>query len=81
MEIVEPLSLSVTPGTGFTYNSNVNHGDTVATYTTKDGVSPITVSVISDTSVNGHANDYQMFSTSNGNIVVNDPNGLDAGDY
>ncbi len=81
LEIVSPLSLSITSQTGLEYDKNVNNGDTIATYTTKDGVSPITVSVVSDTSVNGHANDYQLFSISNGNVVVNDPNGLDAGDY
>ena len=81
LEIVAPLTITTTPRTGLEYNRNVNNGDIVATYTTSDGVSPITVTLVSDTSVSGHANDYQLFSISSGNVVVNDPNGLDAGDY
>ncbi len=81
LDIVEPVSISVSPKTGLEYGNNVNNGDVAATYTTSNGVNPITVTLVSDTSVSGHVNDYQMFSVSNGNIIVNDPNGLDAGDY
>ncbi len=81
LEIVEPVSISVTPKTGLEFSKNVNNGDMVATYTTSNGVNPISVSVASDTSVLGHDNDYQKFTISGNNVVVNDPNGLHAGDY
>ena len=81
LEIVSPLSLSAASQTGLEYQRNVNYGDKVATYTTSHGVAPITATVVSDSGVSGHINDYQLFSISNGDIVVNDPNGLNAGDY
>ena len=81
LEIVEPVSIQATPKTGLEYGNNVNQNDVVATYTTSNGVNPITVTMISDTSVSGHENDYQLFSLSNGNVVVKGPNGLTAGDY
>ena len=81
LEIVEGLSIETSPNTGLKYGTNVNLGDTVATYTAKNGTEPITFTLISDTSVSSHENDYQLFSFNNGNVVVNDPNGLDAGDY
>ena len=81
LQIVNPLSISASPKTGLEYDKNVNQNDVVGTYTTSNGVSPITVSVISDTSVSGHENDYQKFTAANGNVTINDSNGLDAGDY
>jgi len=51
LEIVDPLQLSVTPNTNLKYGENANHGDVIASFTTVNGVSPITVTLISDTSV------------------------------
>ncbi|MCI9293552.1 MAG: hypothetical protein HFF01_09290 [Erysipelotrichaceae bacterium] len=81
LEIVDPVSITATPKTDLVYKKNANKGDIAATYTTKDGFDPITVTVISDTSVSGHSDDYQLFSLNNGNVIVNETNGLDAGDY
>ncbi len=81
LEIVESLVLSVNPLTGLEVGKNVNQNDVVTTYTTRNGVAPITATVVSDTSVSGHENDYQLFSLNNGNVIVNDANGLNAGDY
>lgn len=73
LEIVETVSINVTEKTGLEFNKNVNQNDVVATYTTNNGVEPITTTLISDTSVIGHENDYQLFSLSNGNVVVKGP--------
>ncbi len=81
LEIVDPVSISVTPKTDLEVSKNVNQNDIVATYATKDGADPITTTLISDTSISGHENDYQLFSVSNGNVVVNNLTGLQAGDY
>lgn len=81
LEIVEPVSIQATAKTGLENNKNTNQGDSIATYSTSHGVNPITVTVVSDTSVQGHDNDYQLFSVSGGNVIVNHPDGLDAGDY
>ncbi len=80
-EIVDPVSITASAKTGLEVYKNVKQSDTIATYTTSNGVNPITVTVVSDTTVNGHENDYQRFSVSNGNVIVNDPDGLNAGDY
>ena len=81
LQIVNPLSISTTPKAGLEFNKNVNQNDTVATYSTSNGVSPINVTIVSDTSDADHENDYQMFSVSNGNVTVNETNGLNAGTY
>ncbi len=81
LQIVNPLSISATPKAGLEFNKNVNQNDTVATYSTSNGVSPINVTIVSDTSDADHENDYQMFSVSNGNVTVNETNGLNAGTY
>ena len=81
LQIVNPLSISATPKAGLEFNKNVNQNDIVATYTTSNGVAPITTTLVSDISVSGHENDYQLFSISNGNVIVKGPNGLNAGDY
>ena len=81
LQIVNPLSITAITKTGLEYSKNVNQNDVVATYTTKDGVTPITTTLVSDTSIGGHENDYQLFSVSNGTVIVNNPDGLNAGDY
>ena len=81
LEIVETVSVNATPKTGLEVGKNVNQNDVAATYTTSGGVSPITTTLVSDTSVSGHENDYQLFSLSNGNVIVKGPGGLAAGDY
>ncbi len=80
-EIVNPLTISVTAERGLEFGKNVNQNDIVATYTTSNGVAPITAALVSDTSVSGHENDYQLFSISNENLVVKEPDSLNAGDY
>ncbi len=79
--ITKEVTVNVTPKTGLEVSKNVNQNDVVATFTTSNGVAPITTTLVSDTSVSGHENDYQLFSLSNGNVVVKGPDGLAAGDY
>ncbi|MCI9293431.1 MAG: cadherin repeat domain-containing protein, partial [Erysipelotrichaceae bacterium] len=81
LKIVEPLTLTVTSKSNFEVKKNVNQGDVVGTYLTNHGVSPISVTLVGDASMSGHENDYQLFDVSNGNIIVKEPNGLNAGDY
>ncbi|MCI9312756.1 MAG: hypothetical protein HFE68_05260 [Erysipelotrichaceae bacterium] len=81
LEIVKPLSVQVSAQNGLEYHKNVDHMDAVASITSSGGVLPITYSVISDTSISNHANDYQHFTVSGNNVVVKDASGLDAGDY
>ena len=81
IEVRAPVSITVTPKTDLEYRKNVNRNDVVATFTTKDGADPITTTLISDTTVSGHEEDYKLFSLSGNNIVVKDANELEAGDY
>ena len=81
LEIVNPLTISAAASTDLEVGKNVNQNDVVATYTTSNGVAPITTTLVSDISVSGHENDYQLFSISNGNVIVKGSNGLNAGDY
>lgn len=85
LEILDSLAISVTPDTTLEYGKNVEPDDTVATVSTTGGVAPITSSLVSDTSVSGHANDYQKFQLvkdNSGNLVIQvKDNALKAGDY
>jgi len=81
LEIIEGPSITVTPKTDLVYGENVNKNDTVATYTLGNNNGNFTTSVISDASVQGHENDYKLFSISNGKVIVNQNTSLDAGDY
>lgn len=79
--ITKEVTVNVTPKTGLEVSKNVNQNEVVATFTTSNGVAPITTTLVSDTSVSGHENDYQLFSLSSGNVIVKGPDGLAAGDY
>ncbi len=79
--VEESVKITVTPKTGLEYGKNVNNGDTVATFTLQNQTSPVVTSVVSDDSVKGHEDDYKYFSVSSNKVIVNQPNGLDAGDY
>lgn len=85
LEVLDPLAVSVTPVTTLEYSKNVNPNDTVATISATGGVAPITYKLISDTSVSGHANDYEKFQIAKdgaGNLVIQVKNtALNAGDY
>ena len=83
LEIIAPLkSVTVKPNTNLVYDQNVFDTDPVATITSSGGAQPISFTLLSDTSVAGHENDYQLFTITEGNqIVVNNPDGLAAGDY
>ncbi len=81
LQIIEPFRIEVDAKTNLVYSQNVNQGDTIATYMGYNEVTTMTYSLISDTSVPGHENDYRLFTLSNGNIQVNSSNGLNAGDY
>ena len=79
--VEESVKITVSPKTGLVYGTNVNNGDTVAIFTLQNQTSPVITSVVRDDSVKGHEDDYKYFSVSSNTVIVNQPNGLDAGDY
>ncbi|MCI8540583.1 MAG: hypothetical protein HFE67_03600, partial [Erysipelotrichaceae bacterium] len=81
LEIVEPINISVSGNANLTTSVNVDQGDPVAMISCNGGVAPISYTLISDTSVSGHSADYQKFRLSGNQIVVDEANGLHAGDY
>ena len=81
LAITKGITITPTVKTNLEYSKNVNKNDIVATLSSTGGVLPVTYSLISETNISGHENDYQKFNVSGSNVIVNDINGLDAGDY
>ncbi|MCI8541658.1 MAG: hypothetical protein HFE67_09155, partial [Erysipelotrichaceae bacterium] len=81
LKITEGIKITPSVRSGLEYKKNVNLNDIVASLSASGGVAPMSYTLISDNSVAGHENDYQKFAISGNNIVVNEPNGINAGDY